>query len=367
MKKRVLIAGGGTGGHVYPALAIIEALKEKAEIECLYVGGKNGIETRIVPPLGIPMATIWIAGFSRSWTLKNLLFPVKLLSSLFKSRQIIRQFAPDVAVGTGGYVSGPPLYVAAKMKVPVLIQEQDAYPGVTTRLLAKYARRVCLSFEAAQKHFPELLEKLTVTGNPIRGNLDKGNRQKAIENWDLEDGRKTIFIFGGSQGARSINIAMSTILPEILEKYDVQVLWQTGRGQFESVMAANTVKNDRVKIVPYVEKMNDAYACADLIVCRAGASSLAELALVAKPTVLVPYPYAAGDHQVHNSRMMADAGAALMVQEGERWEIKLQSALEKILDDEKLQKSMPDAWQEIARPNAAAEIAGEILALANEK
>lgn len=360
---RVLIAGGGTGGHVYPALAIIDALRETGEYEFLYVGGKGGIETRIVPPRQIPMETLWISGFARSVSLKNLLFPLKLMVSMMKSWQIIRKFRPDAAVGTGGYVSGPVLYVAAKRGVPVLIQEQDAYPGVTTRLLARYARRICLSFAAAQDHLAPHGAKITVTGNPVRAGLAGADRAASRAKWQLHPDQPTLLIFGGSQGARAINRAMAAILPGILAERGLQVLWQTGSSQYQDVRSHYPEPPDSVKIVPYIDDMSAAYAAADLIVSRAGASTLAELALVGRPAILVPYPYAAGNHQEHNSRMVEAQGAALMVKEGEGWERHLGEALRRLLADGDLRARQEKAWKMLARPQAAAHIAAEIVKL----
>lgn len=366
MKKRILIAGGGTGGHVYPALATIEALKKKGDFGFLYVGGKNGIETRIVPRYQIPMETIWISGFARSLTFKNLMFPVKLLMSLYQSWKIVRKFDPHVAVGTGGYVSGPVLYAASKRGVPVLIQEQDVYPGVTTRLLVKHARRICLSFEGAKKYFPQHTEKLVVTGNPVREGLAAISREEALKKLEFESGRLTLFIFGGSQGARSINNAMMKIIPELSKKYNLQVLWQTGESQFTAVRDGYRAEGTKIKIMPYVQEMNAAYAAADIVICRAGAITLAELAVVAKPALLVPYPFAAGNHQEHNSRAITEAGAALMVVEKEGWEKELHQKLEQLLNDPQLRAQQSAAWKKLARPNAAELISEEILKLVKD-
>ena len=362
-EKRILIAGGGTGGHVYPALATIEALKEKGQFEFLYVGGKNGIETRIVPKHSIPMETIWISGIARSLTFKNLLFPLKIMMSLIKSWKIVKKFKPHAAVGTGGYVSGPILFVAAKMGVPVLIQEQDVYPGLTTRLLAKYADCICLSFEGADKHFQEYLNKLVLTGNPVRKGIAKYDRKSAINEMKLEENKLTLFVFGGSQGARSINLAMIDLLPKLLKKYDFQILWQTGESQYASVTERFTDTYKNAHVMPYVQKMDAAYAVSDVVLSRAGAITLAELALVGKSAVLVPYPYAAGNHQEHNSRIMEEAGAAIMVLEGENWETKLQEALEKLFQNETLRHQQSAAWKTLARPNAAELISDEVLKL----
>jgi UDP-N-acetylglucosamine--N-acetylmuramyl-(pentapeptide) pyrophosphoryl-undecaprenol N-acetylglucosamine transferase len=365
MERRILIAGGGTGGHVYPALAMIEALKKKGNFQFLYVGGKNGIETRIVPRYQIPLKTIWISGFARSLTIKNLTFPVKLLMSLYQSWNIVRKFKPDVAVGTGGYVSGPVLFVAAKKGVPVLIQEQDVYPGVTTRLLAKHAWRICLSFEGTRKYFLQHSEKLAVIGNPVRQDLTAISHEDAQKHLGLVSGKVTLFIFGGSQGARSINTAMINILPDLTGKYDLQVIWQTGESQFTVVQERFRYEGKNIKMMPYIQEMDAAYAAADIVICRAGAIALAELAIVAKPAVLIPYPFAAGNHQEHNSRMIAEAGAALMVAEKADWEAELRCAIETLLENSELREQQSSAWKKLARPNAADLISEEILKLMN--
>ena len=357
---RILIAGGGTGGHVYPALAIIEKLKEKGPFEFLYVGGRDGIETRIVPQHHIPMDTLWISGFARSLTLKNLLFPFKLLSSMLRSWRILRRFKPAVAVGTGGYVCGPILYAASRMGIPVLIQEQDVYPGVTTRLLTRYARRICIPFEAARKYFTDVDDKVRVTGNPVRQGLADGSRKSALQKWGLDAQKLTVFIFGGSQGARAINNAMLTIAPKLAESGKYQFLWQTGTA-LENEVTSALKPHPAIVVTPYIDDMSAAYAAADVIVCRAGASSLTELALVAKSAILIPYPYAAGDHQVHNSQLIADAGAALMVKEGDGWQAKLDEALRGLLTDDNARSAQSAVWKTLARPQASEAICREIV------
>lgn len=361
---RILIAGGGTGGHVYPALAIVEALRELRSCRLLYVGGRGGVETRIVPHHGLAMETIWIAGFARRLALKNLLFPLKLAASLVQSWRIVRRFRPHAAVGTGGYVTGPILWMAARLGVPVLIQEQDIHPGVTTRLLAGVARRICLAFEEARTHFPGREAKLVTTGNPVRTRLLDADPGAARAAFGLDPQRRTLLIFGGSQGARAINSAMTALLPVLLADPDLQVIWQSGPGEFDAVRAAVNLPADRVALLPYVEDMAAAYTASDLIVCRAGASSLAELAIVARPTVLVPYPHAAGNHQERNARAMVEGGAALMVTEHPGWEAELDAALRRLLGDRDLCERQSAAWRERARPDAARRIAGEIITLA---
>ncbi|NOX36325.1 MAG: undecaprenyldiphospho-muramoylpentapeptide beta-N-acetylglucosaminyltransferase [Calditrichaeota bacterium] len=357
MKTRVLITGGGTGGHVYPAIATMEALQEQGAFEFLYVGGKGGIETRIIPERGIPLRTIWIAGFQRYWTWKNFLFPIKLLVSLMQSWWILKQFRPQLAIGTGGYVTGPVLFMAARMGIPVLIEEQDVHPGVTTRLLARHARKICVAFEGTREALKDVAEKVVVTGNPVRRDLTRVSRQAAREQWGFREQSLVVFIFGGSQGAQSINRAMAQLLPTLLQEFDMEVLWQTGARNYATVQQLRQWPEDRVRVVPYVKEMAAAYAAADLIVARAGAITLAELALVQKPAILVPYPHAAGNHQEHNARFIASRCAAVVVTEREGWEAELLHQLKALLGDAERRQQMARSWKALARPDAARKIA----------
>lgn len=361
-----MIAGGGTGGHVYPAIATIEALREKGDFEFLFVGGKNGMEMNIVPKYDVPLKSIWISGFQRYFTLRNILFPIKLLVSLIQSWLIARKFKPAAAVGTGGYVTGPILYAASKMGVPVLIQDQNVYPGITTRLLKKHARTICIAFEGAKKYLEDCLEKIVVTGNPVRKKLNVHSRAEAAKKWNLNPDKPVIFVFGGSQGARAINHALVKILPQFLETQDVQVLWQTGQKDFDTIKESEISKSNNVRIHPYIHEMDFAFSAADVIVSRAGAITLAELAVVQKPVILIPYPLAAGRHQEHNAKFIEDQGAALVIMEGPGWEAYLTGALEKLLRDQFLREIMAAAWQKLARPQAASQIAEEVIKLINK-
>jgi UDP-N-acetylglucosamine--N-acetylmuramyl-(pentapeptide) pyrophosphoryl-undecaprenol N-acetylglucosamine transferase len=365
MSQRILIAGGGTGGHVYPAIATIEALKEIKAFEFLYVGGKNGLEEKTIPKLGIPFQSIWVSGFQRYFTVRNFLFPIKLMVSLLQSWKILKEFKPLIAIGTGGYVSGPVIYVASKMGIPVLIQEQDVYPGVTTRLLAKYAHKICLAYEGAQIYFEEFVTKTIVTGNPVRVKLIQDSKQELKKKIGFNQQDKIILVFGGSQGARSINQAMEKLLPNLIEKHRIQILWQTGEKEFQSVKRFEKELSKRIKLVPYIDDMSSAYTMADVIISRAGAITLAELAIVQKPTILIPYPFAAGKHQEHNAKFIEEAGAALMVIEKTGWEDELEEAIEKLLTDHKAQQQMINRWNRLACPAAARNIASEVLELIN--
>lgn len=359
----MVFAGGGTGGHVYPALAIIEALQEMGKFEILYVGGYHGIENKIIPRRGIPFRRIWIAGFQRYFTLKNLLFPVKLIVSLMQSFFILKRFKPDAVVGTGGYVSGPPVYLASRMGIPVLIQEQNSYPGVTTRQLAKYADVVCAAFPEVKDYLPQLKGELLIAGNPVRKSLQITGKSVAAKKWNLDPSRPVIFIFGGSQGARSINQAMGEIAPALMEKYRVQLLWQTGERNFPEMQNWEIAFHPDVHILPYVEEIDRAYSVADIIVSRAGAITLAELSRAGKPCVLVPYPHAAANHQEHNAASVARAGAALVVKEDENLRENLRAALERLLSDADRARRMRESWEKFSRPDAAEKIAARIIQL----
>lgn len=360
-----MIAGGGTGGHVYPAIATMEALRKRVPVEFLYVGGFGGIETRIVPELRIPLKTIWVSGFQRFATWRNLLFPVKLLVSLVHSVFIVASFRPRLAVGTGGYVSGPVLFVAALLGIPVVIQEQDVYPGVTTRLLARFATKICLAYEGARSYLSDFENKIVVTGNPVRQELAVYSPEEAKRKWGFAPDAPVLFVFGGSQGAQSINEAVSRIAGALLEETDVQIIWQTGEKNYNQVIAQGKWDEHRVRIVPYLKEIGLAYSAADLILSRAGAITLAELAVVAKPAILVPFPHAAGQHQLHNAEWIARQGAARVVREGPGWQIELKQVLSDLLKDRASQLRMQEAWRKIATPDASERIATEILKLLN--
>lgn len=362
MKGKILIAGGGTGGHIYPAIATLEKLKETGEFDFLFVGGKKGMEMNLMSKHDIPIRSIWISGFQRYFTWKNFLFPLKLLVSMIQSWNILKEYRPDVVVGTGGYVTGPILYTASKMGIPVLIQEQDVYPGVTTRLLKKHADRICLAFEGAKKYFDDYLGKVVVTGNPVRKNLNIKSKTDAVWKLSLNPEIPIIFVFGGSQGARAINHTLVKIIPKLLEKFKVQIIWQTGEKDYTEIKEGH-VSSELIKIFPFIHEMDFAYSAADIIVSRAGAITLAELAIVQKPVILVPYPFAAGKHQEHNARLIENEGAAILLLEESGWEERLLYSLEKLLTDRSLRDQMANSWVKLAKPNASDLVTEEIIKL----
>lgn len=360
---KLLLTGGGTGGHVYPALATLDALSRYVAPEVLYVGTKRGIEARLVAKRGLPYRAIWIAGFQRSITLKNLLFPIKLAVSLWQSWRILRQFRPDVAVGTGGYVTGPILWLAAQLGIPVVIEEQDVHPGVTSRLLAPHARKICLAFEGAAPHFQKMAEKIVVTGNPVRADLTSVSREAARRLWNIPENSRVVLVFGGSQGAQAINDAVLQSYPTWTAQGMV-ILWQTGERDYERIKAAIGEGTENVRVFSYIDEMPAAYAAADVVVCRAGAITLAELAVVQKPAVLIPYPFAAGDHQMKNARFVESRGAAIVLPQREDLALKLQETVMQLMEDDQKRQKMQQAWKPLAHPDAADKIARVILDVA---
>ncbi len=314
---KILISGGGTGGHIFPAIAIANGLKEKlGYVEILFVGAKGRMEMEKVPMAGYQIQGLWISGFQRRLTLKNLWVPFKLVNSLWRARRIISGFAPDVAVGTGGYASAPLLKAASGKKVPTLILEQNSYPGVTNRLLGKSVNKICTAYEGMEKYFSA--EKIVLTGSPIRQNIMQMNEspEEARKFFDLEKDRPTLLVFGGSQGARNMNLAISQLIDKLLS-LGIQMIWQTGK--ISMPMAQKSVLNSkfrqRVKVLDFIHEMDKAYAAADVIVSRAGAISIAEIVQVNKPAIFVPLPSAAEDHQTHNAMALVNKNAALIVPE----------------------------------------------------
>ncbi|MEI6682620.1 MAG: UDP-N-acetylmuramate--L-alanine ligase [Bacteroidota bacterium] len=315
--KRVIISGGGTGGHIFPAIAIANALKAKVEgIEILFIGARGRMEMEKVPAAGFRIEGLPISGFQRRLTWKNLSFPVKVISSLIRARRIISEFKPDLVIGVGGYASGPTLRMATSMGIPSLIQEQNSFPGVTNRLLGKRVRKICVAYEGMNRYFPE--EKLVLTGNPIRQEmvLTQGKREEALKFFGLDARKKTLLVIGGSLGARTINQAILKFVADGGNGNDIQVLWQTGKYYFENINANIPHPVSRIPslvILPFIDRMDMAYAAADLIVSRAGAIAISELCAVGKPLILVPSPNVSEDHQTKNARALVDKNAALMI------------------------------------------------------
>jgi len=360
---RVLIAAGGTGGHVYPAIAIADALRrEDPDVDILFVGTKNHMEWHAVPEAGYDIVDIWISGFHRRLTLKNLLFPVRLTVSLVQSFGIIGEFEPDVVVSCGGYAAGPVGWMAARRGIPLVIQEQNSYPGVTNRLLAKSAKIIFTAFEDAEQYFPEGKTKLT--GNPTLAELREVNRGEAYDSFDFKPDRRTLLVLGGSGGARAINEGMAANIRTLHNDMQLQIIWQCGRKYFDEYrtkLDSRSLENLRLR--DFIQNMDEAYAVADLVVSRAGALSCSELALTGKPSILVPSPYVAGDHQTKNARSMVEEGAAELLDD-ETFKNTMADLVEQLIFDRERLRRMQEAALKLARPHAAHEIAEEIFKLA---
>jgi len=354
----ILLAGGGTGGHLFPALAIADEIRRKEpHATCLFVGTKGKIEARVVPQRGYPFSTIWISGFHRRLTVDNILFPLKVVVSLFQSFFLIRRFKPDIVVGTGGYVCGPILFVAGLLGVPTVIHESNSYPGVTTRLLASRVSRVFIAFDDARKWLRRT-DHVVLIGTPTREALGTISAESGRKEFGLAGGKTTLLVFGGSLGAASINNAVLASIDTLAEN-GIQLIWQTGQADYERIRSA-VGKKSVGWIGPFIERMEFAYGAADLIVCRAGATTLAELTRVGKPALLVPYPHAAGDHQTHNARSLADAGAAIMVAD-QSLGLEFTQRVVTLIRDRGQLEQMSIASQKLGKPGAGPEIAAAIL------
>jgi UDP-N-acetylglucosamine--N-acetylmuramyl-(pentapeptide) pyrophosphoryl-undecaprenol N-acetylglucosamine transferase len=357
---RIIFAGGGTGGHLFPALAIADSIRRiDADAKILFIGTKGRTEEKVVPQSGYEFKTVWVSGFTRGLKLKNLIFPLKLVVSLLQSFFIITKFKPDVAVGTGGFVSGPVLYVATLLRIPTLIQDHNSYPGVTTRLLSSRANEVHIAFESSKKYFKRK-DNLRLTGSPVRI-LDTADKTQALQNFDLELGRKTLFVTGGSQGATSINRALLKILEDVV-KHGFQVIWQTGAGNYNTIKSECSRFGTRVWAGKFIDKIGYAYAACDLTLSRAGATTIAELTLLGVPAILVPYPHAAANHQAENARVMVAAGAAEIISDDDL-DVALKDTLIRLMDDDEKLRNMGEQSRKLGQPDAAVVIAQCVLRL----
>ncbi|NVO20072.1 MAG: undecaprenyldiphospho-muramoylpentapeptide beta-N-acetylglucosaminyltransferase [Bacteroidetes bacterium] len=360
---RVILSGGGTGGHIFPAIAIANAIKARIPgSEFLFVGAKGRMEMEKVPAAGYAIQGLWISGFQRKLTLDNLSFPFKVVSSLVKARSIIKNFRPDLVIGTGGYASGPTLRAAASMGIPTLIQEQNSFPGITNKLLAKKVQRICVAYEGMEKFFPA--DKIKLTGNPIRQDILSftGSKNEALKAFGLKEGPATLLVVGGSLGARTINQSILKGLEE-LSINKLQVLWQTGKSFAET--AAEAVKpytGKGIVTMPFISRMDQAYAAADIVISRSGAIAISELCAVGKPVILVPSPNVTEDHQTKNTLALTAKNAAIMVKDAEASQ-KLVEEVIKLAGDITLQEELKTNIMKLAHPDAAADIAEEALGL----
>lgn len=358
---KIIISGGGTGGHVFPAIAIADALKARQpESRILFVGALGRMEMDRVPKAGYEIVGLPIAGLQRRLTTKNLSFPFKLLASLRKARKIVSEFQPQIAVGVGGYASGPVLRSAASRGVPTLVQEQNSFPGITNRILAKKATAVCVAYPDMNKWFPD--HKIILTGNPVRKEvLDfAGKREEAAKAFGLSPDKTTVLVVGGSLGARTINESVENLL-EMFQAGEFQMIWQTGKHYADRAQNAVRARNlANVVATPFIERMDLAYAMADLVVSRAGAMSVSELTLAGKPSILIPSPNVAEDHQTKNAKALADRDAAVLIPD-DAAKRKLPEVLSKILGDASWRARLSENAKTLALPDAAEKIADEIF------
>lgn len=359
-KIHVLFAGGGTGGHLFPAVAVAEKVKEYApHARILFIGTKDKIEGRVVPKLGYEFKSIWIKGFSRKMNLENLLFPVKLIVSTLHSLWIAMRFKPDVAVGSGGYVSGPVIYAANIMGAKIILLEQNSYPGITTRLLEKSATHIHTSFEETSKYLRNK-KAISVTGNPVRSSLNLIEKSEAKESLGLDSSKKTICVLGGSLGARSINETIAESL-DVIKDLGVQLFWQTGKGYYD---AYKHLESENIKVVDFIDDMNSFYSACDLLIARAGATTIAEIEVLGIPTIMVPSPHVAANHQYHNAKALADKEAALLI-EDKNIKQELPKVLQTMIKDDEKMKSLRKNILQLGKPDAADIIAKQVIELAN--
>ena len=359
-KLKFIISGGGTGGHIYPAIAIANELKSRfSESEFLFVGASDKMEMQKIPQAGYNIEGLWIAGLQRKLTLQNMMFPFKLMSSLWKSRKIIKKFKPNVVIGTGGFASGPLLQMANSLNIPTVIQEQNSYPGITNKLLSKKANAICVAYENLERFFPK--HKIVFTGNPVRQDLlnIETKRQEGISYFNLDDDKKTLLILGGSLGARRVNQLIEKELDFLLAN-GIQVFWQCGKLYYEEYQHFDEKKN--VQVVAFIDRMDLIYAAADFVISRSGASSVSELCLVGKPTIFIPSPNVAEDHQTKNAKAIINKNGAILLRENELEE-KFETVFSDLITNENLQTELSQNIKKLAKPNATKDIVEEISKL----
>lgn len=362
-KFKVIISGGGTGGHIFPAIAIANALKERyPDVDILFVGAEGKMEMEKVPAAGYKIIGLPIMGLQRRLTFQNFKVPFKLMASLIKAKKVIKEFKPDVVVGVGGYASGPLLKTATKMGIPALLQEQNSYPGITNKILAKKVQTICVAYDGMDQFFPK--EKIILTGNPVRQDIKNisSKRERGLEHFKLDSNKKTVLIIGGSLGARTINESIEAGLNFFAEK-NVQLVWQTGKWYADKAAEAVTkFEGKGIYTMPFIAKMDYAYAIADVVISRAGALSVSELCLTAKPSILVPSPNVAEDHQTKNAMALVNNNAAILVKDIEA-KSELIHALEKLIQDEQLQEKLKQNIARLAYKDSADIIASEVVKL----
>ena len=358
---RFIISGGGTGGHIYPAVAIANELKSRfPEAEFLFVGAKDKMEMQKVPHAGYAIKGLWISGIQRKITFDNAMFPLKLASSMWNSFKIIKSFKPDVVIGTGGFASGAVLKAASMLNIPTVIQEQNSYPGITNKLLAKKANKICVAYENLEQFFPK--DKMILTGNPVRQDLiEVADKKEAIAYFNLDANKKTLLVLGGSLGARRINQLIEKELDFLLSQ-NIQIIWQCGKLYLNDYAKYNEKEN--VQVVAFIDRMDLVYAAADVVISRSGASSVSELCIVGKPTIFIPSPNVAEDHQTKNAKAISDKNGAILIKESEL-EAQFKTVFSDLISNENKQLELSQNIKKLAKPNATKDIVEEIVKLIN--
>lgn len=367
MSLRIIISGGGTGGHIFPAIAIANALKTKRpDTEMLFVGAEGRMEMEKVPAAGYRIIGLWISGFQRKLSLKNLLVPLKIIASMLKASRIIKEFKPDVVVGVGGYASGPMLQTAVRKKIPALIQEQNSFPGITNKILARKVSKICVAYNGMEKYFPK--EKLIITGNPVRQDIADLQQKKseAYNFFGISPEKKTVLVIGGSLGALTINESIAGCL-KLLAENNIQVVWQTGKSYFETAQQLfNSTPDSDGWVGAFITRMDFAYSVADMVVSRAGAISVSELCIAEKAVILVPSPNVSEDHQTKNAMALVSQNAAVLVKDSEARSVLGRKIME-LMNDAMLRNSLEKNISRFAKKDAASAIADEVIALAEKK
>ncbi len=365
-KPRFIISGGGTGGHIYPAVAIANELKSRfPEAEFLFVGAKDKMEMQKVPQAGYAIKGLWISGIQRKITLDNAMFPLKLASSMWNSFKIIKSFKPHVVIGTGGFASGAVLKAASMLNIPTVIQEQNSYPGITNKLLAKRAHKICVAYENLERFFPK--DKMILTGNPVRQDLiENADKKEAIAYFNLDANKKTLLILGGSLGARRINQLIEKELDFLLSQ-NIQIIWQCGKLYFDEYKKYNSEKiatqnSQLVTVLAFIDRMDLVYAAADVVISRSGASSVSELCIVGKPTIFIPSPNVAEDHQTKNAKAISEKNGAILIKESEL-ETQFENIFSDLISNESKQSELSQNIKKLAKPNATKDIVEEIVKL----
>lgn len=363
---KILLAAGGTGGHVYPAISIADAIKKKdSNAEILFVGTRDRMEWQTVPKAGYDIKSVWISGFHRRLTPQNLLFPVKLITSLVQSAVILMRFKPDVVISCGGFAAGPVGWVASKMGIPIVVQEQNSFPGVTNRLLAKYADIIFTAFDNAKEYLPS--EKITQSGNPIRSELILSDKSEAAKKFGFDPTIPTLLVLGGSGGAKAINEALIKHIRTIMDVMNVQIIWQCGEKYYSDIR--RHIKHDKfsnLRLLDYIDDMQAAYSASDLVLTRAGAGTCSELMAIGKPSILIPSPNVAGDHQAKNAEAMVEKGASILLKET-NLDGELVNTLKTVLTDKTKLSEMSEITKNLGKPNAATDIADQILRLIKDR